>query len=437
MTKLMHQGYSWSGHERKCCYLNLGDSTFANISATSGLDFDDDGRAMAVCDWDQDGDLDVWLKNRTGPQLRFMRNDGPAEQRFLDIQLVGKSCNRDAIGAVVELHAGSKKFTRTITCGDGYLSGSSKWLHFGLTGAEPVNLVKIRWPGGETQSFADLPLNRRYRIEQDSPTAIEISAQLIPMPSAQKTPFKLPRSTKLVLRAPLPLPPTLSRGLINRPDKEAPADPSKRATLVTLWAQWCAPCLFELSDMADHLDPLHRANLDIVTLNIDRPEDRAIAETLFAEKIRPRFKSAPFREVWSSNEMKETLDAILVHIREQSGDWPLPMSLLIDPNGTLQIIYLGPISTKPEISMSESPAPIAKDQTPEISLESLTSDLKNFCLAPDRSASRAAYPGRWYFKTPRDFAALARDLKARGQKEDSRFYSSLAAPEPKPPPSAP
>ncbi len=58
-------GRSFSGNERNCCYLNTTfeptiPGRFANISGSSGLDFPDDGRALAVTDWDQDGDLDLW-----------------------------------------------------------------------------------------------------------------------------------------------------------------------------------------------------------------------------------------------------------------------------------------------------------------------------------------------------------------------------------------
>ena len=72
---MLRQGKSFSGGERNCVYLNTGGTRFANVSAVSGLDFDDDCRAIAATDWDHDGDIDLWLANRTGPRLRLMRND--------------------------------------------------------------------------------------------------------------------------------------------------------------------------------------------------------------------------------------------------------------------------------------------------------------------------------------------------------------------------
>ena len=73
--ELLRRGRSFSGHEPNCAFLNCRGVPFANVSAVTGLDFKDDGRAVAVTDWDHDGDLDLWLRNRTGPRLRLMRNE--------------------------------------------------------------------------------------------------------------------------------------------------------------------------------------------------------------------------------------------------------------------------------------------------------------------------------------------------------------------------
>ena len=125
VMNLLRSGSSFSGHERNCAFLNCGvqDSVsvprqskiknqkskiqFADVSAASGLDFDDDARALALVDWDHDGDLDLWLANRTGPRLRLMINQtvpaGQPSNRFVALKLRGTTSNRDAIGARVEL----------------------------------------------------------------------------------------------------------------------------------------------------------------------------------------------------------------------------------------------------------------------------------------------------------------------------------------------
>ena len=103
LDRLIQSGKSFSGRERNCCFLNIGSRRFANISALSGLDFIDDARAAATVDWDHDGDLDLWIANRTGPQLRFLRNDIETGHHYVSLRLEGRSANRDGIGARVEV----------------------------------------------------------------------------------------------------------------------------------------------------------------------------------------------------------------------------------------------------------------------------------------------------------------------------------------------
>ncbi|MCA9270271.1 MAG: hypothetical protein KDA41_17440, partial [Planctomycetales bacterium] len=118
----MRQGDSWSGHERNCAFLNLGgDTPLANVSHVTGVDFADDARGLAATDWDQDGDLDLWITNRTEPAVRFLRNN--TSGNWLAVRLKGVDCNRDAIGARVELRLRPSGIVllRTLRAGDAFL----------------------------------------------------------------------------------------------------------------------------------------------------------------------------------------------------------------------------------------------------------------------------------------------------------------------------
>ena len=108
LVRMLSEGRSWSGKERHCAFLNTGSTTaangrFASIASVSGIDFPDDGRGLAVVDWDHDGDLDLWLSNRSAPRIRFLRNKSTGANQSLMLHLVGNgtTTNRDAIGARV------------------------------------------------------------------------------------------------------------------------------------------------------------------------------------------------------------------------------------------------------------------------------------------------------------------------------------------------
>ena len=146
--KLMNQGLSFSGREPNCLFLNKGDGTFATASSVTGWDFPDDSRAIGLVDWDGDGDLDAWLANRTAPQLRFLRNDTPAENASLMLLLEGRP-NREAPGARVTVSIkGQPPLMRTVKLGEGFESQSTRWLHFGLGRNAVIERVRILWPGG-------------------------------------------------------------------------------------------------------------------------------------------------------------------------------------------------------------------------------------------------------------------------------------------------
>jgi len=396
LSELMDEGASWSGHERNCCYLNLRDGTFVDISAVSGLDFLDDGRAMATVDWDHDGDLDVWLKNRTSPALRFMENlgsnVGAPSNSYLALKLIGTTSNRDAIGTKVTVSYDGKKQTRCVTAGSGYLSQSSRWLHFGLGQAKHVDHVLVRWPNGNEQIVSVTQVNKRFVITQGDSKVVEQERQPIKLAPPQSTNEQSITTSRMVLKVPLPLPPSLVFEAFSSTDQKKPL-------LINLWAQWCAGCVGELSEFAGQIERIHKVGLDVLALNIDTPDDRAKAVALFGRKIRPLMKGGTFAEKAIDADLLETIDALIDHVRGRLDDWPMPLSFLVDGDGSIQIVYLGPVS-----------------------VDQLLIDYNDYVATPRKANQRFSFPGRWYFRNKRNLEALAQDLKARGRREDSIFY---------------
>jgi hypothetical protein len=127
------------------------------------------GRGCAYADIDGNGTLDVVLTENGGP-ARLLKNEGGTGNHWLrlDLEGDGKKTNRSAIGARVTLTADGKTQKREVTSARGYLSQSEFTLTFGLGKATKVDRVEIRWPGphGQTQVFADLAVDRLYRLTQ-------------------------------------------------------------------------------------------------------------------------------------------------------------------------------------------------------------------------------------------------------------------------------
>ena len=106
LNELIRSDGTWSGYERNVFYANNRDGTFSDVSGAVGLDFMEDGRAFALADFDHDGRLEVFLKNRNGPQLRILRNVMQDLAPSIAFRLRGGKSNRDAIGAAITVETG-------------------------------------------------------------------------------------------------------------------------------------------------------------------------------------------------------------------------------------------------------------------------------------------------------------------------------------------
>ena len=349
---MMRQGRSFSGHERNCFFLNTAsaggpNARFANISAATGLNFPDDGRAVAIVDWDDDGDLDVWISNRNAPRVRWMRNDTPNENHFLLLKLVGNGTgtNRDAIGARVEVVAGERpKSIRTLRAGEGFLAQSSKWLHFGLGQADRVEKVVVHWPTQDPSSprieeFSDLAVDGRYRLVQGQSEAREVAIRNNLTPLKPSTPvIRSPsRSARVPVVTLLPVPEMLFG------TRQTPVTTGKgKPILISLWASYCAHCVRELAEFRDRAEEIRAAGLEVVALSVDNLEESS-SDPAAAQRVIQKL-AFPFTTGSASEDFLRLAqwyhDALIGTDRQL----PLPASFLVDGQGRLSVIYKGPVS---------------------------------------------------------------------------------------------
>jgi hypothetical protein len=157
--------HSVSGREPSVLFRNLGDGRFTDVAWANGVDTRSDGRGLAVLDFDRDGRLDLALRNYRQPAELF-RNVGPA-RHWVAFELTGRQSNRDAVGARVRIRTGEAFQTRVVTSGGGYLSASSRRLHFGLGDAASIDETEIVWPSGQRMLLGPLQADRSYTIRED------------------------------------------------------------------------------------------------------------------------------------------------------------------------------------------------------------------------------------------------------------------------------
>ena len=350
LSHMIMEGRSFSGHERNCCFLNTGQERFATVSAISGLDFPDDARGIAVTDWDQDGDQDVWISNRNGPRLRFMRNQSSRDNHFLSLRLEGdgRQTNRDAIGArviVESLGATDESRVRqiqTLCAGEGFLSQSSKWLHFGLGANDSIERVTVHWPGGDPQTFTQLEADGRYVISQHQAEPQRLVPADRPLVLQEQEPELPPetRVARVVLETPLPMltleyQSAAGGAVTERFDQGKP-------TLVNLWASWCRPCLTELADFTAHQEQLEQSGLRIISLSVDQANEPPTPPEDVERLVQQLGYPFPWGHLEASQlDYLQGLHNLLFFLRRPL---PLPSSFLVDAQGRLSVIYRGAVS---------------------------------------------------------------------------------------------
>jgi hypothetical protein len=145
--------------------MNQGDGTFVDQAIQAGIEPPPGGqsitgegpernaprssRCAAAADFDGDGRLDLIVNNFSDRPYYFANQFPP--RHYVAFRLKGTKSNRDAIGALVKLYRADEVLVRQVHATGGYLSQSSKVLHFGLGNDDRIERVEIRWPSGLNQ----------------------------------------------------------------------------------------------------------------------------------------------------------------------------------------------------------------------------------------------------------------------------------------------
>ncbi len=145
---------------------NTGKS-FKNVSVQSGPIFSKPlaARGLAIGDFDNDGGVDVLISVNDGAPVLLKNNIG-AQNNWLGIKLVGKQSNPDAIGARITYQSGDLKRSRMKVGGGSFLSSHDPRMVLGLGTRRKIDWLEVKWPlpGGSTQRFSDLLINRYITI---------------------------------------------------------------------------------------------------------------------------------------------------------------------------------------------------------------------------------------------------------------------------------
>jgi enediyne biosynthesis protein E4 len=123
-------------------------------------------RGAAFDDLDNDGDIDCLILNCDAP-AQYLENTSTDRNDWIELELHGRSINRDAVGAKVTVIAGATQQSAEVRSGRGYQSHFGSRLHFGIpksntnSNINPIDRIEVRWSKVHKQTFNDPPVNQR------------------------------------------------------------------------------------------------------------------------------------------------------------------------------------------------------------------------------------------------------------------------------------
>ena len=325
---LIHR--SIASHQRNVFLRNDGKGGFDDVSGTVGLDLDQDGRSFAVLDLDRDGDPDLAvMAARQTPQLRVFRNDFEDRGTSLAIRLTGTTSNRDAIGARVTVETEALRRVRIVQAGSGFLSQHSKELLFGLGTSRQVRKLTVEWPSGKTQSFAEVPLGHRFRLEEGSELQSEPFAAS-PAPSTPATaPEVAPPPSATWLYEPFPAPDFSLPDLRGEP-RSLTALRGRPAVLL-FWTSGAARSRAALEALARGNETLARAGVSALAIALDEPAD--------LPKLRAAAPIPTLPMVAATRDVGLSYAILNRHLFMNRQDLRLPTAFLLDPAGRVVKAY--------------------------------------------------------------------------------------------------
>jgi len=167
-----------SGNEKelikmsKQLFWNKGDEGFFAVESVSGDVFAEEwvGRGAAFADYDNDGDVDIFIVNHSAPP-QLLRNDGGNANRWLKVRLKGIQSNKLGVGTKLAISYDSgtgvnARQIREMGSGSSYLSQNPMEAVFGCGDATEISSLEVLWPSGTKQLLESVPTNQIIEVTE-------------------------------------------------------------------------------------------------------------------------------------------------------------------------------------------------------------------------------------------------------------------------------
>lgn len=329
-TRTMYErGFSFNGGERTKVFLGTG-TELVDVSDVSNADSPLDGRALVAADFDDDGDVDLFVHNIQRERHHLFRNEvNPANRGFVGLAL--RSDQREPIGATVYVTPAGKEHptAQVLSRGAGYASSQPNSLVFGLGEAKAAQ-VQVRWPYGEVEDFGVIAGGSRVILSEGKGKPIFRERR-----STAVLADPLPPGLKLALGAKVPT--LLFEAIDGSRHRLSPEEITKDGPVtLELWASYCRPCVEKLPLLIARQEAGER----ILSLSVDVPSERERAQKML-EDAGVTFPN--YFLVLDEGVNETGFDTMIDLMR-----LPIPTELVLHPGGVLGAVRTGRSMQVPE-----------------------------------------------------------------------------------------
>jgi len=147
-------------------WCNNGDGTFEEIGELAGLTLETASHNCPTADLDNDGDIDILVRNGSPLNCLLYRNDSQPSH-WLQINLIGTQVNYHGIGCRTAVYANNIKQIREVRGGGAWFGQNDFRLEFGLGIATIVDSIVVYWNDGTTQRLFNIDADQVLTIVQD------------------------------------------------------------------------------------------------------------------------------------------------------------------------------------------------------------------------------------------------------------------------------
>jgi len=155
--------------DAKRVFLNNRGS-FTDVANDVGWAMAENSRAIAVADFDNDGDKDIVVTHMTAPPSLY-RNDLSAPPHWVGLQLQGNgiSCTTNAFGTRVVLHQKDNPQEKRLYASNGLSSQHDPRITFALTDDAETATMDIFWCGDKKPERRTMKSGAYHQIIQNAP----------------------------------------------------------------------------------------------------------------------------------------------------------------------------------------------------------------------------------------------------------------------------